>query len=119
MAHQDQFLIHRLTVLRYRQALGVAFRPLAEIFVFLFTTTEEEDAGLGVFLEQLLDDLFHQPWRIDLSLVGRKGSNADPLLEVLLRTYFLGQHIQVATLCWEDAMKLFDVDRIAQACKDF
>ena len=77
------------------------------------------DAGLGVFLKQLLDDLFHQPWWIDLSLVGRKGGYADPLLEILLRTYLLGQHIQVTTFFWEDTVELFDVDRIAQACKDF
>ena len=75
--------------------------------------------ALDAFESKLLakqkgDDFLHAFQGIDLSLVGCKGRDADPLLEALLGADGCWQQVQVATLFREDTVELADVDRIAQ-----
>ena len=97
-----------------KQALGILFCPALEIKILLFAPSKKEDAGLGIFLQQKGDDFLHAFQGIDLSLVGCKRRDADPLLEALLGADGCWQQVQVATLFREDTVELADVDRIAQ-----
>ena len=67
MAHDDQFLIHGFTIARDIGALTILVPPEIEIFIFLLTPSEEEDAGTWVI-----------------------SGSAD---EVLLRSDLLGQQV--------------------------
>ncbi len=115
MAHDDQLLIHALRIAVDTDTLPVLCTPESEVVVFALAPSEEEDAALGIFLYQLEDNLFHQAWGIDLSLVRSERCDADPLLEALLGAYLLGQHIQIAAPFREDGVELADVNGIAQS----
>ena len=79
MAHQDEFLTHGLQVLAHVNALRECLAPLAEVVVFLFTASEEEDTGVGMLLRQLCYHLLHEGRGVDLALVGSKGCDADEM----------------------------------------
>ena len=115
MTHQDELLIHALAMLAHPGALAILGTPQLEVLILLLASSKQEDTSFGVLLYQLIDDLLHQSWRIDLTLVGSKRSDTYPLLETLPRTNLGWQKIKIATLGREDRAELAQVDRIAQA----
>ena len=117
MAHQYELLIHAFTVLAYPGALAILSAPQLEVLVFFFASSEQEDAALGILLDETVDDLFHQARWIYLPLMGSKGSNTYPLLVTLLGTEGGRQQIQIATFLGEDRVEIPDVNGIAQALK--
>ena len=81
--------------------------------------SEEEDAALGILVQQFVDDLFHQSRRIYLSFMGCERRDAYPLLEILLGSYLFGQQIQITTFLRKDGAEVRHIHRIAQALKHF
>ena len=77
VAHEDEFLVHRLKMLTDEDAGGEFLAPFREVLVLLLASSKEEDARVGMLEGQLTNDLVHQWSGVDLPLVGRKGCNAD------------------------------------------
>ena len=117
MTHQDQFLVQGLRQFAHMHTGWMLFTPFCKVPLFLFATSKEEDACLGVFLHELFYHLMHQARWICLPLMCSKRCYAYPLLIVLLDTYLLWQHVQVAAFLWEDALEL-NLHWIAQLGKD-
>ena len=93
------------------------FTPFCKALIFLFSAAKEKNASLWILGNELFDDLMRQTWRIGLSFMSRKGGYTYPLLIVLLDPQLLWQHVQVATLLREDALKLY-LHRITQFGED-
>ena len=106
MTHQDQLLIHALAMLAYPDALAVLCTPQLEEFLLLFATAKQENAPLRILLYQLMDDMLHEAWRINLTLMSCKRGYTNPLLIALLRTELGGQQVQIAALSRKDRTEL-------------
>ena len=98
-----------------RCALAILRAPDLEVLLLLLAPAKQEDATIGILLNETIDDLLHQSWRIHLALVGSKWSDTYPLLETLLGSEDGRQQIQVSTLGREDGTEILDINRIAQA----
>ena len=113
MTHDNELLIHVLTIECGIETLAILGTPHIKIFIFIVTLAKKENTTLGIFLQQLVNHLLHQSRWIYFTFVGCKGRNAYPLFKVLLRPNLLGKQIQVAALFGEDGMELLDINRIA------
>ena len=102
----------------YPNALAVLSTPQLEVFLLLFASSKKEDASLGIFLDDLIDNLLHQSRRIYLTLVRCKWSNTYPLLEALFWSEYCRQQIHVSAFSREDGMEMLQVNGIAQTLKD-
>lgn len=61
MAHQYEFLLDACQVLADRDALRNPLAPFAKLPTLAVTTSEEQDARIGMLADQHGDDLLHQP----------------------------------------------------------
>ena len=102
-------------MLAHPGALEILGTPHLEVLILVGASSKQEDASIGILLYQAIDYLLHQARRINLTLVGRKRSDAYPLLKTLLGTKHSWQQVEIATFGREDRAELAQVDRIAQA----
>lgn len=91
--------------------------PLLEKLFFALSAPKEEDACLRMFLSQLANDLVHTGKWILLTGVGRRRSDAYPVLETLLGTDDGRQQVQVAASFGENRPET-NLHRIAQTGED-
>ena len=84
----------------------MAFLPLVEHVAFLLASSEEENAVVGVAFKQQLDHALHLLGRVHLALMCCKRRYAYPSLALGFGVDALRNKTHVATLWWEDAVKL-------------
>ena len=78
--------MHIFKMLADINALRQVFTPLCEELFLLFAFSEKEDAGFGMQLNELFDDLTSAVSRIFFSGMGSCWCHAYPLFEILFRT---------------------------------
>lgn len=117
VAHQDQFLVEAPQRVGSVGAVFVFPRPFVHLQLLLAAPSEEEDAARGVLAYDAGNHLFRFFQGVDLSLVGREGSHANPLFESPLHPNAGRKEPQVAPqLFGEDGFELH-LDGIAELCE--
>ena len=94
--------------------MWIFLRPVVEHDVLLAASAEEHDAARGETLAQQHNDTLHESERINFSLVGGKGRNADPALPWLpLHVECVGQEREVVAPFGKNGLEI-RFDRIPQ-----